>query len=243
MKAGEDEGSAPAARWRRPFSSFRRVGMAWWGPMALGAFALLRFYNLTPGGHNDVPWTATFVAATGAGAGGSPSAQSNRGDGPSGSRHCPGRGLLELEGRWRPPRPAAVSHRRLPVHGPRRRLCDDRDPQLSGEWPGVPAVPVRASDACHSSACCRSCRALSWTFFGSRALPPQCWFRCEPSACHGAGRCSPLVWTPIALGLFVGNVVIPSLLLLAAATRLRRNPGVWPPAQTAERHRLGLART
>jgi hypothetical protein len=37
--------------------------MAWWGPVALGVFALWQFSQTAPGGHDDVVWAAVFVPA------------------------------------------------------------------------------------------------------------------------------------------------------------------------------------
>ena len=52
-----------AARGRRLPSSLSRVATAWWGPVALGAFALWQFSQTAPGGHDDVVWAAVFVPA------------------------------------------------------------------------------------------------------------------------------------------------------------------------------------
>jgi hypothetical protein len=219
MKAGEDEGSAPVARWRRVLSSLRRVGMAWWGPVALGAFALLRFYNLSPGGHNDVPWTATFVAATAV--------------------------ALAVRHRLSPTEVMALQVLAIALVADYLNWTGGgglRDLQLyliAGSQ-FMDHGAVYATIAIHSY----PANGLEYLpflyapptlpFFGvlselPSALVDVLWVAGSSAAVLVSLRAFglpwrwallALIWTPIALGLFVGNVVIPSLLLLAAATRL-----------------------
>ena len=63
MRVAEDGGSARAVRLTRLLSSRGRVATAWWGPVALGAFAIWRYSKTAPGGHDDLLWAAIFVAA------------------------------------------------------------------------------------------------------------------------------------------------------------------------------------
>lgn len=44
-------------------SMLGRVAIAWWGPVVLGAFALWQFSQTAPGYHDDVTWAMAFVPA------------------------------------------------------------------------------------------------------------------------------------------------------------------------------------
>ena len=63
MRMLEDRG-----HWRdvpvwRLLSSLVRIARAWWGPVVLGAFALWQFSQTAPGYHDDVTWAMLFVPA------------------------------------------------------------------------------------------------------------------------------------------------------------------------------------
>lgn len=219
MATGEDTGSALGARLRRLFSSLRRVGLAWWGPVALGAFALLRFYNLTPGGHNDVPWTATFVAAIAL--------------------------ALAVRRRLSPTEVMALQVLAIALVADYLNWkggggLRDLHLYLIAGSQFVNHGPVYATAAIHSYPT-NGFEYLPFLyapptlpFLGllselPRHLVDVLWVGGSAAAVVVSLRAFgltwrwallALVWTPVAQGLFVGNVVIPSLLLLAAATRL-----------------------
>ena len=207
------------ARWKRVFSPFRRVGMAWWGPVVLGAFALLRFYNLTPGGHNDVPWTATFVAAIAL--------------------------ALAVRRRLSPTEVMALQVLAIALVADYLNWkggggLRDLHLYLIAGANFMDHTAVYATTAIHSYPT-NGFEYLPFLyapptlpFFGllselPRTLVDVLWVAGSAAAVLVSLRAFgltwrwallALIWTPVAQGLFVGNVVIPSLLLLAAATRL-----------------------
>ena len=63
MAVAEDRGNARAAPPSRRLSSLGRVATAWWGPVVLGAFAFWQFSQTAPGYHDDVTWAILFVPA------------------------------------------------------------------------------------------------------------------------------------------------------------------------------------
>ena len=63
MAIGRDGGNAHSARWRARLSRLIVEGLAWSGPVALAAFALLRLHKTSPGARDDFFWAAIVVAA------------------------------------------------------------------------------------------------------------------------------------------------------------------------------------
>jgi hypothetical protein len=63
MKVGELGGSARVARPTRLASALGRLARTWWGPVVLGSFALWQFSQTAPGYHDDVTWAALFLPA------------------------------------------------------------------------------------------------------------------------------------------------------------------------------------
>jgi len=63
MRVVEDRGNGRTVPPRRLLASLGRVSMAWWGPVVLGAFALWQFSQTAPGYRDDVTWAILFVPA------------------------------------------------------------------------------------------------------------------------------------------------------------------------------------
>ncbi|MGD0020642.1 MAG: hypothetical protein ABSD62_15490, partial [Candidatus Limnocylindrales bacterium] len=218
MQAGEDGGKARTARWRRLLSSVGPLAMAWWGPVALAAFALLRFYNLKPGGHNDVPWVALFVTVA----------------------------VLALAVRRRlsPTEVMALEVLATALLADYLNWKGGgglRDLHLyliaGANFTDHTAVYATTAITSYPTAGFEYLPFLyappTLPFFGLLAELPRglldgLWVAASVAAVLVSLRAFGLawrwallglIWTPIAQGLFVGNVVIPSLLLLAAAMR------------------------
>ena len=63
MGVFEDRGNARAMPLGKVPAFVAGLARAWWGPVALGAFALWQFSQTAPGYHDDVTWAAAFVPA------------------------------------------------------------------------------------------------------------------------------------------------------------------------------------
>jgi hypothetical protein len=63
MRAPEDRRNDQATPAWRLVALLGRLATVWWGPVVLGAFALWQFSQTAPGHHDDVTWVIAFVPA------------------------------------------------------------------------------------------------------------------------------------------------------------------------------------
>ena len=219
MSAAEGRGNPRQARWKAALRDLGVVARAWWAPVALGAYALWRLYKMTPGGNNDLPWTAIFVAAV--------------------------LGVLAVRRRISPTEVMALQVLAIALvadylnwHG--GGGLRDLHLYLIGGANFVDHGVVYMTTAIHSTPK-DGLEFLPFLyapptlpFFGllselPRGLVDALWVAGSLAAVLVSLRAFglkwrwallALIWTPIMQGVFVGNVMIPSLLLLAAATRV-----------------------
>jgi hypothetical protein len=219
MAIGEDGGNARSARWRSLLSRLIAEGLAWSGPVALAAFALLRLHKTTPGARDDFFWAAIVVAAV----------------------------VLVLAVRRRLSRTEVMALEVLATAVVEDYLSwrgggDLRDLHLyliaGANFMNHAAVYATTAIHSYPSDGFEFLPFLyappTLPFFGvlsqlPRGLVDVLWLGGSLAAVLVSLRAfglawrwafAALIWTPIAQGLFVGNVVIPSLLLLGAATRV-----------------------
>jgi hypothetical protein len=193
--------------------------MAWAGPVALAAFALLRLHKTTSGGRDDFVWAAIVVAAA----------------------------LLVLAVRRRLTLTEVMALEVLAMALMGDYLnwrggggLRDLHLYLIAGSQFMDNGAVYATTAIHSYPTTAGFEYLPFLyapptlpFFGllselPRGLVDALWVAGSVAAVLVSLRAFglawrwallALIWTPVAQGIFVGNVVIPSLLLLAAATR------------------------
>ena len=203
----------------RRLSSWGRVATAWWGPVALGAFAVWRYSKTAPGGHDDLLWAAIFVAAAAL--------------------------VLVVCRRLSPTEMMALQVLATALvadYVTWRGGGGLRDLHLyliaGGQFMDHGVVYATAAIHSYPKAGLEYLPFLyappTLPIFGllselPRSLVDGLWVAGSVAVVLVSLRAFglawrwtllALIWTPIAQGLFVGNVVIPSLLLLGAATRL-----------------------
>jgi len=219
MSAGEDGRDARTAGWKAALRDPGRIARTWWGPVALGAYALWRLHKLMPGGDNDLPWTAIFVVGL--------------------------LGVLAVRRRVSPTEVLALQVLAMALvadylnwHGG-GGLRDLHLYLIAGAnfmdhdvVYMTTAIHVLPKDGLEFLPFLYAPPTLP--FFGllselPRGVVDAVWVGGSVAAVLISLRAFglkwrwvllALIWTPIMQGVFVGNVMIPSLLLLAAATRV-----------------------
>lgn len=219
MAIGEDGGNARSARWRSLLSRLIVEGLAWSGPVALAAFVLLRLHRTSPGARDDFFFGAIVVAAAVV-------VFAVR-------RHVSPTQMMAIE-----VLATAVVEDYLSWRGG----GDLRDLHLyliaGANFMNHAAVYATTAIHSYPSDGFEFLPFLyappTLPFFGvlsqlPRGLVDVLWLGGSLAAVLVSLRAfglawrwafAALIWTPIAQGLFVGNVVIPSVLLIGAATRV-----------------------
>ena len=219
MSAAEGRGNPRQARWKAALRDLGVVARAWWAPVALGVYSLWRLYKMTPGGNNDLPWLAMVIATVAL--------------------------ALAVRRRVSPSEVMALQVLALALVADWlnwRGSGGLRDFHLYLNAGGnfVNNAAVYTTTVLHTT----PKNGLDFLpylyapptlpFFGllselPRRLADALWVAGSLAAVLVSLRAFglkwhwvllALIWTPIMQGLFVGNVMIPSLLLLAAATRV-----------------------